>query len=486
MEYPGSIINYHLFEIREMEHFSERTFNVCLEESLDSLFKIIAFYYKHGNFMMIKNCGEKTNNELVDIAQKYLIKYNLTPAALSRNNEENNLFEKFKFFCFENFNISSLAMEEYKKDFNAGKFQFFKFIMLAFKTMFTERDFFILESNCGFFKVKKKYTLQAIGDKFEITYERVRQISKKIPVEIEATMMRFLKEIDYIQNHFDYNLNFNNDYCLINSFTADFINLNEKLNFTPKFYAFIFSLVKKDTHQLVQKGCKNDKNFYLIENELASAFNFCNFYENICALTHNRNDQTYQLNLNDYLQNFLNTSDLTLLNPISTICKDIIINEFKLKETDDKIFIIQRNTPKRLSEYIIEILNDKGRPLHLNEIRKELNRRTVKRPPNIESLRSSILSIKKIKAIGKTSTYALKGWSYIQTATIRKLVFDFLLKYDEPKNILEITNYIKQFRKTNDKNILANLKLDKNQTFQFFKSGYVGLCSKKYNVYSNS
>ena len=48
MEYPGSIINYHLFEIREMEHFSERTFNVCLEESLDSLFKIIAFYYKHG------------------------------------------------------------------------------------------------------------------------------------------------------------------------------------------------------------------------------------------------------------------------------------------------------------------------------------------------------------------------------------------------------------------------------------------------------
>jgi len=464
-----------------MEHLSERTVNVCQDESLNTLFKIINFYYKYGDFTMIKNCGEKTNNELVTLAQKYLIQYKLTPVALAKY-EENILFDRFKFFCFERFNIPSADIEEYKKEFFACKFQFFKFMLLVLKRQFNEREFFILETNSGFFKEKKKLTLQSIGDQFEITRERVRQISQKIPVDIEIGVLRFLNEINYIHNHFNYHLNAVDDFILINSSVSDAINKAEKLNFTPRFYAFIFSLLSRNTYQLIPKGFENDKNFYLIKNELAVQFDFNLFFNDLNARIHGRNDHTYKLLLDAYLLNFMKTSDLSIANQINKLCRMFIINELKLDLMDDQAIVVKRNTLKRLSEHIIEILNDKGRPLHLIEIRKELARRTIKTPPNIESLRSSILTIKKIKPIGKTSTYSLKNWSYIQTGTIKKMVFEFLQKYDEPKTIHEISHYINQFRKTNHKNIRTNLRLDKNHTFQFFQKGYIGLCSKKYNL----
>jgi hypothetical protein len=54
-----------------------------------------------------------------------------------------------------------------------------------------------------------------------------------------------------------------------------------------------------------------------------------------------------------------------------------------------------------------------GRPKKLTEICKELKTRTTRIPPNIESLRSSILSIEEVVAIGKKVPMPLKNgrWS---------------------------------------------------------------------------
>ena len=47
-------------------------------------------------------------------------------------------------------------------------------------------------------------------------------------------------------------------------------------------------------------------------------------------------------------------------------------------------------------------------------------------------------------------------------------------------HITDITEYVVQFRKTSDKNIYSNLKLDKNKSFMFFKKGFIGLSNKTY------
>ena len=92
------------------------------------------------------------------------------------------------------------------------------------------------------------------------------------------------------------------------------------------------------------------------------------------------------------------------------------------------------------------------------------------------------LIFEEVAAIGKTSTYALKEWDMVKTGTIKELVKEFLESAPDPKHISEIALYVNKFRRTTDKNILSNLKLDKTNTYVFFKLGYIGL---KYKQYKN-
>jgi len=166
---------------------------------------------------------------------------------------------------------------------------------------------------------------------------------------------------------------------------------------------------------------------------------------------------------------------------LKQICKRMATEEFGLGY-DKTSIIFRRNSLVKLSEHIISILTAVGRPMKLTEICKELKTRSKRIPPNIESLRSSILSIDEVTAIGKTSTYALKEWDMVKTGTIKELVKEFLESSAEPKHISEIAVYVNKFRRTTDKNILSNLKLDKTNTYIFFKLGYIGL---KYKQYKN-
>lgn len=481
MEQTENRINYHIEELLKKENLSERTRNVCLDESIDTLYKIVAYYFKHGDFKIIRNCGEKTNTELISLSQKYIAKYNLTPEFLVKSEGE-ALYEKFKFFCFDRFNVSSDQMEEFKKEFFENRLPFFKFITVVLKNLLNERELFIFENNSGFIKGKKKLTLQFMGTQFDITRERVRQISQKIPVFLQNNFIRFFEKVDYIQNHFYYNPEEKEDYVIISQRFTEAINQAENVNFTTKFYAFIFSLIYRDTHKFYFDNAKEYKSFYLIINDLTGKFDFNKYYNGLKKVIHTRTETNYPLDLQVFIEKFATDSSKETLNRAFPLCKRIANDEFGLTIEDNKFAIIPRNTLKKLSEYIIEILADYGRPMHLNEIRYELDRRTIKSPPNIESLRSSILSIRNLVAIGKTSTYSLADWGAIKTGTIKKLVSEYLNQFDEPKSIADITEYICQFRKTTDKNILSNLKLDKKDIFVFFKGGLIGITTKTYNM----
>jgi hypothetical protein len=59
-------------ELSRIENLSNRAFNICLYNNLNNLFQILDHYDSHGNFFDIRNCGLQTNNELVQISQKYI------------------------------------------------------------------------------------------------------------------------------------------------------------------------------------------------------------------------------------------------------------------------------------------------------------------------------------------------------------------------------------------------------------------------------
>src|SRR5581483_11527488 len=68
-----------LAELADIEEMSVRAVNICYTIALDSLNKILQFYLKGGDFKSIRNCGQRTENELIFICKKYLNGYQPLP-----------------------------------------------------------------------------------------------------------------------------------------------------------------------------------------------------------------------------------------------------------------------------------------------------------------------------------------------------------------------------------------------------------------------
>ncbi len=475
----SNLINYHIEELKNINNLSERTKNVCLEGSLDTLYKILYYYLERGTFRDIRNCGLKTDLELIHLSQKYLTQSGLSLDDL-RMNEPLLGFEDFKLFCYVNFKVPSEVTEEFKDAFIARNFPFFKYMQIVVQYILNERELYIFKNNFGFLADSQKRTLQSIGDHYGITRERVRQIAQKVPEKVSMAVNKIAQRFFNIDKQFSYDLDLKKEFLVVNDELVKKINAREKLNFTGKFYALILSGTLQRYFISFQDMEHNYKNYYLVSRKYREVFAFKAFFSDIEKRLEARIENDYALDAKEYLGKFLMPSQ-QMNDRLKQLCRRMLVDEFNLGF--DKVNIIfHRNTLVKLSEHILSILEDMGRPMKLTEICKELKTRTTRIPPNIESLRSSILSIEEVVAIGKTSTYALKKWQMVKTGTIKQLVKEFLENSDDPKHIMEITVYVNQFRATSDKNILSNLKLDKTNTFVFFKKSYIGLKYKQYKT----
>lgn len=472
-------VNYHLIELKIAEGLSERAKNICLDNGFDSLFKVLDYYIEHGSFAELRNCGKKTNEELVEMAQKYLEKYNLTAEKL-KSSDHHRTFEEYKLFCYEQFNLSSHEAEAFRQAFLEERFPLFQFILLILKKLLSEREYFIFEHNFGYFENKQKLTLQAIGNIYDITRERIRQISHDIPFKIRDILAPFAEELSFIENQLRYNLKKYKDYILIDNETKDSINKAEELNCTARFYAFGFSMLYHNDYYFFQEPLDQYKKYYLINRKLAEQFDFAEFYHSLSEKANARITKDYLIDFRHFVRSFYRPGKFSYFERIVDMCKQIAAGEFGYRCNLKDELLIPRNTRIKLSEHIVQILKETGRPMHLKEISQELISRKLRVPPSIESLRSSILTLDDVKAIGKTSTYALATWDKVKTGTIKELAKEYLEDKEYPVRIAELSKYINKFRKTQEKNVYSNLKLDKTGTFVFFKGGYVGLGSKKY------
>ncbi len=474
-------INYHISELKEMENLSERTKNVCVADSIPTLYKIVEYYLKYGTFKDLRNCGAKTNHELIRISEKYIGQYQLTADKIKIDPSQKQ-FEDFKIFAYNSFKIPTQDTEMFRADFFNNEFPFCKFLLAIMQKNMNEREFFIFRQNFNYFTDSSKRTLQSIGDIYDVTRERVRQISQKIPSMMERVIAVFGRELTYIYDHIDYDLDTRRDMIIINKKGAEKINKREDIIMTPKFYGAVFSTFFDNDYRTFQNMEKKYDHYYLVKKELYEKFDFDGAYKQINELLSMRIEETYPVNIDHFLNPFAKTKDEKWLKRAKSVFRQVANEHLDIEiSKDKKDFLMARNTLIKLSEHILAILQDVGQPMTLTEIHEELANRTDRVPRNIESLRSSILSLDEVAAIGKTSTYALAEWDNIKTATIKEMVKEFLEQNKEPKHINEITEYVTTYRDTTSKNVLSNLKLDRTDTFAFFQKNYIGLVSKKYD-----
>lgn len=573
-------------EIYKKEEISVRSYNVCKDYELNSISDLKNYYYKNKSFDKLRNCGRRTNEELIKICNKYkdgfdenreiindtslnFIISNLTRVQrevinsfifvntdslsvrsknaislhlknnlkvknftekvllsesfnvqniknvgakcvpeieiyisiiknfileVSQTRDENYLIAlKNKFLIQRTFDISLVPSEILESE---SIFQLTDFLLNQ-NAFFDETQTVIVKLALKLFNNQKELTLDEIAEQVDLSRERVRQIRKLCLNELFNKLL-FISVFndDLFQK---YSIDVESMYIEINTDILDKINQSNNTNFSREFTTYILSAYLKDGFSVVgnyedvlqpkyfnSRYKHNWNNFYLVEKELSSEFDFTSFTNDISKRVSDRIEESYSFNFKSYLSKFLTNNNIDILDLLFPICEKIINEEFEIYLDLEENITFKRNTLKQVPEYIIEALEHLGEPSKLNEIYNWINRNYPEATKSEEALRGSCQRSNEIIYFGRSSTFGLKKWEKtrndIKGGTIKDIITALLENSKTPLHITEILTEIHKYRgKTNERNIITNLKLDPNSSFIIFNQKFIGLASKQNN-----
>ncbi|MCK0179670.1 hypothetical protein MWU50_10235 [Flavobacteriaceae bacterium S0862] len=440
------------------------------------------------NVKNMKNVGAKCVPEIetyISIIKDSLIE-------VSQSNDQKHLISlKNKFFIQNTFSISKIPSEILESE---SIFLLTDFLLNQ-NALFDETQSVIVKKALKIYQNKKEYTLDDIADKINLTRERVRQIRNKC-------LDKLFDKLSFLQNFNDdllqkYNIDINSNQIEIDTDIVDRINNTNNTNLSREFITYILFVYLWDKFLLIgniedilqpryfnTRNRHNWNNFYLVEKDIVRQIDFNALVNDIYIRINNRIIESYSFNFKSYLSRFLTNNHIEILDSALPIGEKIINDEFDLYLDLDENISFKRNTHKRVPEYIIEALESFGKPTKLNVIYLWINSKYPEVTKSEEALRGSCQRSKEIIYFGRSSTYGLKKWETskenIKGGTIKDIITEQLKKSNKPLHIVEILNEVHKFReKTNEKNIIANLKLDPYKTFIFFNQKFIGLSNKK-------
>jgi len=431
------------------------------------------------DFMRVKNVGLKSSITLHSFIN-YLIDYGKSVKEQTSEERSYHLFiEHVNILISE---ISKTTIEwlwTQQSNYSNNIFPFSEFIQILFQNgdLLDNRENYIFRHGTKYFH-DSKMTLEQLGEKFDITRERVRQIlinenfhnsiwNKTIEILQILTPQKAEMEVDFTPDE---------------PFVS-FENLDENSLFTSYFYYQLFAkyYTKKYKPVIFEKNIYPK---YLIRHDLYEGIRWQELIDTLRPLTEKRNDNEYQINLKGFLFQFIDNEELVVRNLTErlSVLEDLIYEEFGLLTDLDGNLTLKKNTPKLVHEYVIDVLEKANEPLHADEIHRRLE--LIK--PGLQTADSIRGTLQKQNYFVVTdwSTYGLKKWEdegrYIG-GTIKEVVAHYLRMFGTPKHMQDIADFVTQHRDTSKKNIYSNLQSDPRKLFILFRFGFVGLTSKKYN-----
>ena len=583
--------NISLSDLTHIENLSVRSSNVCEWNNLNDLMSILNYFWENNNFLGLRNCGQKSNTELIELCQKYEdftirsikekpenpIEKHIDLLTVRQRKILNNVIESQSstlsvrsLNAIEKMSDSSLTIRGLREILitpkydigeikNIGKKSVDELVMFCkeireqieivqlfknddeltielfnsylrrkfcltlndivqiwnnynsqnglpvFKTidtlilnghLFKENEQVIFKRGFKFRTDTETETLEDIATNIGLTRERTRQIRKNLLNKLDS-VFSFLKGLEFDALNL-YGLDIESENIVVDNNLIDEIQHKESVNYNSIFVTKILSLLLNKTHCLVgnlescvfnsakPKGIAYRWNsIYLISKEINNIFDFESLAIDIDRRLSDRIDEDYSFHFETYLVSFLKEGFETDYFLVTQVAEHIIFNEFEITiDTIDQI-TFKRNTKKQVVEYVYDILKEKNEPLDIYQIYDIL----ISKYPNVtksaEALRGSCQRDSKLIYFGRSSTYGLREWEKNETVkggTMHDIAEEFLLKFDEPKYIDEITEYVSLFRpEATSKNLLYNLKSAENRRFRFFKNSHIGLMSKEYN-----
>lgn len=572
-----------LEELQISEGLSVRTYNVCRYSGLNTLNDILLFLEHNKTFKKIRNCGVKSEKELLNICGKYKINVEVLPSNYSKSLEierSYNVLLKngtgFRVFLKEvedlYCDLSIKAKNTISSIIVSDTFDVNEFIR---SSLFLPLDFKDVRS-CGtktarelnWFRLQVKSLIEERKDKLftpqAIILDELRRIlgfqnnnDENLLGLIERNELNVLYLIDrFVLDSSKFKTNdraiFNlilkrnkniddNELYLqlskslgltrerVRQLSVKFKNQTyKKFHFLSNFFEFSFDLMEKikmDYWKISKFFTATEYQFSHIENteqtlanllELFGSNSFyvlsptlklkgagrydilaykrfralnINYLVNISFISKEKvieiiNDLYIVLIDRIYENQVFSFSKYDLDERQKLFIKTICVENFDLEQDDFGNLILRRNTIITAPEIIEKILLDFDELMTAEEIMVEYNNRFPYANKEINSIRGAMKRERFIFIRGNgLSRYGLVEWEKdrgLKSGNIKTLCKEFIDNEKYPVHIFKLTKFIRLHRKTNQRNVLTNLKLGNNKDFIFFTGGYIGLKNKKY------
>ncbi|MBW8334336.1 MAG: hypothetical protein K0M40_20135 [Prolixibacteraceae bacterium] len=471
---------------------SVRTQNGLSKFSADEFIRI---YLKcHTNELFkIKNIGRKSVNEIIELRTKFIafieeIKY-IEDSPIQNLRLET--ITKYGFLCKNEFSANFIE--------KTGHFPMF-YILEQYINYNKSKEFEILIDSFHVFQCWEMLSLEEIAQKHNLSRERIRQIRKKlfhttlrVPIALIDNKSYYNRNEGILQNKDDWTYFLDTfkemDIICQESYEIQNCLKEEKCNFSVEFVLHIIAFIFRDKYSLFG-GIDISQRFriwdttFLVKKEYSDIFDFekmRNEFSNV--LMENEND--YLLDIEEYIANSQCwiKYDYNKTDNLISIVRDILLYEFHLYSDDiDGRIKIQANKERKPIDVIYEILQQSGKPMHLDEIFEEFkNILPEHKYTEAAQLRPYLQKHEGISYRNRKSVYTLKEWEHIKTGTIRDAIIGFLSEHELPQTADDITDYVLQyFPETNFASIRASMLIDTQKRFSFLKDNLFGLTIKEY------
>lgn len=314
----------------------------------------------------------------------------------------------------------------------------------------------------GFNSDESRYSLSEIGERNNLSRERIRQlVSKRIclPKSLESDIRQYLTPL--IGN--------------IIPFDSLLWNKIQNENMLEEAYSQTALLVCSltDSHTIVQID-DNDKE-YLVKKSLLENVKIRNVLSNIIRVIGLRRTTIEQLDITEYIrvEKRVYHKDVDQL---SCIYANFLKKTFDVDIDDDRYVMMLPNALD-ISIAIEDILAQSGKPMSLDEIRKVFN--TLHPSSSIDDaskLKPYIFRNPNIKPKGKTGIYILQSWRNHFTGTLTGYLEHILKTFKEPIPLDDLVDFaLEEFPKSNRKSIYSLLIGDKDGRFVLYEDDYIGL-----------
>ena len=312
---------------------------------------------------------------------------------------------------------------------------------------------------------------EILSKKWNLSRERIRQISVKSSEEINSKLNRLF--LDF--NQFCYDdllLNFSeNIHDLAKIENRYSFRLNQKILFS------LLKIVHNNIHffdfnnSFLYKNLTSPNNKYHVSLQVSNIFNI----EDICFFSFesfkiNEFKKEIILVFNELLKRnneiyYFNIDNSKLFFQVLNNCLNRTYG-FEFLENSELLIFKQTNVT-----FLYLTLEKFGKPVHLDEIYESIldDDRFTKKPKSKDSIRSLAITNDLFFTIGKTSTYGLKIWNEdntYATKSIKEECRDILFKVSQPLHVNKIFKFLSERRENLKIRSVSTILKMENKIFQ--------------------